>query len=134
MSDEPSCNVGYGRPPQHTRFAKGRSGNPKGRPKGAKNFATLVTGALDERVVVKENGKRRSITKRQAIITQLVNKSAAADLKAIALLLGMVQQIEARGTAAGASVALTTEADRQVMLTLAARLHAAKQGPDDSRP
>jgi Family of unknown function (DUF5681) len=132
MSDNPPYKVGYGRPPRHTRFEKGCSGNPKGRPKGAKNLATLVGDALDERVVVKENGRRRSITKRQAIVTQLVNKSAAADFKAIALLFGMVQQIEARSAAAGASVALTTEADQAVMAALAARLRATKEGPDDS--
>jgi len=64
MLDDPPYEVGYSRPPRHSRFAKGCSGNPKGRPKGAKNLATLVGDALDERVLVKENGKRRRITKR----------------------------------------------------------------------
>jgi Family of unknown function (DUF5681) len=126
MRNDPSYKVGYGHPPRHSRFAKGCSGNPKGRPKGSKNLATLVGEALDQRVVVKENGKRRRISKREAIVAQLVNKSAGADLKAIALLLGMVQQIEARGSAAGAPVALTTAADQQVMAALAARLRATK--------
>ena len=40
--------VGYGKPPKHTRFKKGRSGNPRGRPRGAKNLSTLLFGALNE--------------------------------------------------------------------------------------
>lgn len=131
MRDDPSYEIGYGRPPRHTRFEKGQSGNPKGRPKGAKNLAILVGEALDQRIVVKENGKRRSITKRQAMVTQLVNRSAAADLKAIALLLGVVQQIETRSSAAGAPTVLTA-ADEQVMKALAARLRVPKEVPDVS--
>jgi hypothetical protein len=62
--------VGYGKPPRHTRFAKGQSGNPRGRPCGAKNFTTLLEEALDEPVTVTENGGRRKVSKRQAIVTQ----------------------------------------------------------------
>jgi len=131
MPDDPAYEIGYGRPPRHTRFEKGQSGNPKGRPRDVKNLATLVGEALDQRIVVKENGKRRSITKRQAMVTQLVNRSAAADLKAIALLLGVVQQIEARSGAAGAPAVLTT-ADEHVMKALAARLRATREVPNVS--
>ena len=71
--------VGYAKPPRHTRFQKGRSGNPRGRPGGAKNLASLLNEALNEPVIVGENGRRRKIPKRQAIIKQLVNQSAQAD-------------------------------------------------------
>src|SRR5205823_9736371 len=76
----PDYVLGYGKPPLHTRFQKGRSGNPKGRPRGKKNMSTLLSAALDASIIVVENGRRKKITKREAIVTQLVNKSASADL------------------------------------------------------
>ena len=85
--------VGYGKPPRHTRFRKGQSGNPRGRPRGSKNLKTLLSEALNEPVIVTEEGGRRKITKREAIITQLVNRSASADFRAIKILLDMVRDI-----------------------------------------
>ena len=149
MPDDPPYKVGPRHPPLHTRFQKGRSGNPKGRPKGARNLATLLGKALDERVPVTENGKRRGITKRELIVTHLVNKSAGADLRAIALLLGMVQRIEAGAialaaaalaaaaagaTTPGAPAAPPTAADQAVMLALVERLRAAKADTNASLP
>ena len=93
---EHDYEVGYGKPPRHTRFIKGQSGNPRGRPPGAKNLKTLLSEALNETVIVTENGGRRKVTKRQAIITQLVNRSATADFRAIKILLDMGREIEVR--------------------------------------
>jgi hypothetical protein len=89
--NERNYEIGYGKPPPHTRFKKGQSGNPRGRPAGAKNLKTLLSEALNEMVVVTENGGRRKVTKRRAIITQLVNRSATADFRAIKILLDIVR-------------------------------------------
>jgi hypothetical protein len=68
--------VGYRKPPR-TRFPKGQSGNPRDRLTGPKNLKALLSDALNEFVIVTENGGCRKITKREAIITQLVNRSAS---------------------------------------------------------
>jgi hypothetical protein len=119
---EGEYEVGYGKPPRHTRFRKGQSGNPRGRPAGSKNLATILAKALDETVVVTENGRRRRIPKREAIVTQLVNRSAQADLKAVQILLGMIHDIERRGEDATPNKSSFTEEDQQIIAQLKARL------------
>ena len=113
--------VGYGKPPQHTRFAKGQSGNPRGRPRGAKNFTTLLDEALNEPVTVTENGGRRKVSKRQAIVTQLVNRSATADFRAIKLLLDIVRDIERQSEPASPETAEFSEAEERVLEQIRSR-------------
>jgi hypothetical protein len=113
--------VGYGKPPRHTRFKKGQSGNPLGRPSGSKNLATVLSEALNELVIVAENGGRRKITKRQAIITQLVNQSAKADWRATKILLDILQAIESRSEPTAAETSSFSEADEKVIEQLRAR-------------
>jgi uncharacterized protein DUF5681 len=81
-NQESKYEVGFQRPPRHTQFRKGTSGNPKGRPRETKNLAAVLDEALAEKVAIVENGRRRKITKRCAMIKQLVNKAASGDLRA----------------------------------------------------
>ena len=118
---EGDYEVGYGRPPRHTRFAKGQSGNPRGRPRGAKSFNTLLSDKLNEPVTVAENGGRRKISKREAIVTQLVNRSAAADFRAIKILLDIVRDIERQTEPISSETAEFSEADEKVLKQLRAR-------------
>jgi hypothetical protein len=123
--DQRDYKVGYRKPPSHTRFVKGQSGNPRGRAPGAKNMKTLLTKALNELVVVTDNGGRRKVSKREAIITQLVNRSAKADFKAIQILLGMIRDIES-DTDPHSSDPTFTEADQQIIQRLQARFRGEK--------
>ena len=124
--DERDYPVGYGEPPPHTRFVKGQSGNPRGRPPGAKNMKTLLTRALNELVVVTDNGGRRKVSKREAIVTQLVNRSAKADFKAIQIVLGLVRDIES-DTDPHSADPTYTEADQQIIERIRARLQDKKE-------
>jgi hypothetical protein len=87
--------VGYGRPPRHAQFKKGQSGNPKGRPRGAKNVATILEQALEERITITENGRRRSATKMEVIAKQLVNKAAQGHHGSIQFLIAYAEKLQA---------------------------------------
>jgi hypothetical protein len=117
--------VGYRKPPCHTRFVKGQSGNPRGRPPGAKNLSTLLSEALNETVIVTENGGRRKVSKRQAIITQLVNRSSTADFRAIRILLDIVRDIERQTEPSMPETSDFSEAEEKVLEQLRARFSKA---------
>jgi hypothetical protein len=121
-SESPASNerVGYSRPPVATRFRPGQSGNPRGRPKGARNLSTVIAAALNERVAINENGRRRRITKLDAAVKQLVNRAATGELRATHLLLSLVQANEARPAQQNAD--RVNDADAIVMAELARRL------------
>src|SRR5690348_13625724 len=87
-------SIGFGKPPQDTRFKKGQSGNPKGRPRGSMNAASALRQALREMVVVQENGKRKRIPKLQAIMKQAVNRAATGDPKATQQLIALFRTFE----------------------------------------
>ena len=105
MPTERQYAVGKGKPPEHTRFQKGQSGNPTGRRKGSKNVATLLKQALNERVVVTENGRRKRITKLEAMLKQLANKAASGDHRAIKMLMPLAENCIAPSNAANDSAA-----------------------------
>jgi hypothetical protein len=104
----------------HAGFQKGKSGNPKGRPKGSKNLGTLLSQALDEKISLTEDGRRRRISKRELVINQLVNKSASADLRAIEQLIDIVERVEGRSGASPTppSAPAFSAADEEVITEL----------------
>jgi hypothetical protein len=87
-------DVGFGRPPIGTQFQKGRSGNPKGRPRGVSNLKTDLGNELDAKVFVTEGGRRKSVSKRQALLKRVVNQALNGDNKATSLVLSLWAQLE----------------------------------------
>lgn len=75
--------VGYGRPPKHSQFKKGQSGNPKGRKKGARGLKTDLRAELSERIEVTESGKVLKLTKQRLMVKQLAAKALKGDVRAI---------------------------------------------------
>ena len=119
---ESDYKVGYKKPPLHTRFRKGQSGNPRGRPRGSKNLSTLLTDALNEPVVVTEDGKRRKISKRELGVRQLVNKFAMAEAQATKILLGLIQERDRLAAEASAERPSFGADDEKVIANLLKRL------------
>lgn len=80
--DHEDDEVGYGKPPRHTRFAKGRSGNPKGRPKGSSNMKAAIRRATERRVSVKIGKRTVKMTPIDAIAHRLVQQALEGNLRA----------------------------------------------------
>jgi hypothetical protein len=117
--------VGFGKPPRSPQFKPGQSGNPAGRPRGAKNFATAIEQELDARVTITENGRRRRISKREVIAKHLVNKAAGGDLKAIPLLLNEARAREGNSANPAADAVLDTPEDQKVLDSVLRRLRSS---------
>jgi len=119
--DEHDYKVGPGKPPLNTRFRKGQSGNPGGRRK--KQLPALLADALNETVFVTIDGERREITKREAIVHQLVNKSTTADLRATKMLFDMMKEAEQKADAvAPAEKNVFAPTDKEVVRNLVERI------------
>ena len=91
--------IGYKKPPVHSRFRPGQSGNPKGRPKGAKGFAAELERELASKIPITENGRRRLVSKRIAMIKTTVAMAMKGDLRAVATVLANTPVLSAPGIA-----------------------------------
>jgi hypothetical protein len=119
--DHIGYGTGYGKPPENTRFKKGQSGNPKGRPKGSRCFTTLLDRALNQRVVINEGGRRKSVSKLEAAFKQVANKAASGDPIALRLLLPLLQFLTPKADQHTPTEQLD-EADQKVFKTMLNRL------------
>jgi len=104
--DEPAEKVGPGKPPRHTRFKPGQSGNPKGRPKGSKNFATILQQQLTKKITITVDGKPRRVTVQEVIARRLATDSMKGTTKAMELLIKLTS---VKSDEAGKDAARETE-------------------------
>jgi uncharacterized protein DUF5681 len=117
MTKKPSpaaYEVGYRKPPRATQFKKGETGNPRGRPKGSKNFETKVKAVFDRKIVIQDNGKPRRITMADAVLMKLTAKAIAGDMSATRLAIGLLQMTRAESEP---SDVFSSEADRSLLLS-----------------
>lgn len=99
MSDQTDDEVGYGKPPKATRFKKGQSGNPKGRPAGAKGVKASLKLELDSKITVREGGRDKKITKAEAIAKTMIASGLKGNTKSQSELLKLDDELYGGGSA-----------------------------------
>lgn len=115
--------VGYRKPPKATRWKKGQSGNPNGRPKNARGLKTDLRAELVSRMEIKMNGKVVSGTRQQLMLRTLSARAASGDVRATRILLDLVMQVFGPEDH-GASQRRLSPQDQQILDELLARKDA----------
>lgn len=95
LDDEP---VGYKRPPKQHQFQPGRSGNPRGRPKGAKGLRQILHGEFSQRMKITEGNKSLKVSKLQLIVKRELEKAMAGNQRAIEHVISLNIQMFGLGT------------------------------------
>jgi len=112
MADK-SDKVGYGRPPVHSRFKPGQSGNQRGRPKGTLNFTTDLKRTLQAPVTLNDGRKTRRVTTQEAALLRLAEKALNGDPRALEKLVSLSATLSTNNAE---SPSKTMAADDQAIL------------------
>jgi hypothetical protein len=126
---KPASGVGYRKPPRATQFKRGKSGNPKGRPRGSKNLNSIIQKELRARVPVTENGSRKMISKERAIAKQLVNRALTGDARLLSLLIKAAGADESESGAGNAPDRVVGLEDQLVMASIVQRIRQMDEPP-----
>ena len=111
--DPKERKVGYKNPPVESRFKPGQSGNPSGRPKKKLTPMEAFFAELDKPIVVKEGGKKRRMTREQALLMKTYSDAMAGDPSSRRIVYSI---IERRSTSAAAAVPVDLSADDEAIL------------------
>jgi len=103
MADD--YKIGYRRPPHHTRFRKGHSGNPRGRPKGSPNVPAEMQRLLRTKTRIKVGGSYQDVPTSMALCMALVNKGLQGDVRAFSKIAEVVGPQLALALTASAPIA-----------------------------
>lgn len=108
-------DIGYGKPPKENQFPKGKSGNPKGRPKGSRNTYKMLEELLSQKVPVIQDGKTIRISKKKAILLQAVNPAVKGDPKAITTILPHMIEADARAETMEKTKDASSQTDKKII-------------------
>lgn len=84
--------VGYCKPPVHTRFKPGQSGNPSGRVKGSKNLKSLFHQILNEQIPLQDGAQTKKVTKAEALMRRLIIGALKGDSRSLMTLMRIAEQ------------------------------------------
>ena len=106
--------VGKGSTPEYTRWPKGTSGNPKGRPKGKVSFKADLVSELSETIQITEGGKAKRISKQRALLKALTTSGIKGDVRAAQLMIKWAAVMVETGESVGPLPPITAE-DRKIL-------------------
>jgi hypothetical protein len=137
---ERNYKVGRGKPPVHTRFKKGQSGNPKGRRKGKVTVAdvdAMLDQVLNSLIDVNENGRPQKMSKLRALLTQIVNKGLKGHHASTSLVMSQLARRIGHTEPDASAAGKTDEEARSALLAyfseMRANLSADKSMPSTSK-
>jgi hypothetical protein len=122
------ARVGYGRPPEH-QFRPGVSGNPRGRPRGAKNESTILREILARKIAHRMGGRVRKITVLEGILLRITDDSLRGNIKSAAFVLNRYAAM----VSGELQVQDLSDDDRQVLEAFARRLQAGHASEGENR-
>jgi hypothetical protein len=121
---------GYGRPPVHSRFQPGRSGNPKGRPKGTANLVNDLRAELSENISVREGAQDLKVSKQRAMLKTLIAKALNGDIRAANVVLNLASKLFEPEIASEPMPILSAEDQLVLRRFLARQAHAESSKPE----
>jgi hypothetical protein len=125
-------DVGFGKPPRHTQFKPGQSGNPAGRPKGTKNLKTDLEEELRELITVREGGNQKIVSKQRSMLKSLTAKAVQGDPRAAAIIIDMMYRLLHEDDAEDTSRVLSPD-DKAILKAFENRLlRESDEAPEDS--
>jgi Family of unknown function (DUF5681) len=125
--------VGYGKPPNHSQFRPGQSGNPAGRRKGLRNLATDVKTTLATTIKVKEGGRTRTGSTQEGVLMVVRDKALRGDAHSLDLLLGLAERFNTDGVEIGPAQALSAD-DQAILAAYKAECLAATTTQETPEP
>jgi len=84
--------VGYGRPPQHSRWRPGQSGNKRGRKPGSKGLNSIIHQTFMEKISIRKDGQLMRVTKLEAMFLKMMEMALKGEVKPFMTLFGLAQQ------------------------------------------
>jgi hypothetical protein len=113
--------VGYRKPPEASRFKKGQSGNPKGRPKKSQNLRTIIQDVLLTNITVREGDKARSVSKMEGVVLRHTENALKGSERAALTMFRMAEQVGLIADSEASEASALSTAEEAILAEIMAR-------------
>ena len=126
-------DIGFAKPPKHSQFKPGKSGNPRGRPKGARNLKTDLEEELAELLTLREGNKELRLSKQRALIKSLMARGLKGNDRAAEKILDLTLRVVGVGDEALEAGAPLSAEEKDVLATIEARIRRQVGNPPSAK-